>query len=597
MTRRLLLALALLAALAPPASAQQTTEPTRRGTAENFELVGAHTLFSRGMNAAPAIYHNYMYVGNRTDASAGHVHPGILVLDVSRPGRPRVVNEISPPDAGGVGQTTRELRVWPQAQLLIVMQFRCSTVIHACPPSPPDWSLRFYDLSGANAAQPRLLTTFKPSRQPHEMYLWLDPDRPGRALLYLSTPTTSTTPTTPNLIVLDVSQARSGVVREIATGNWNHLFPGTELPSYRPPACDPYDCNLALHSMFVSADGTRTHLAYLSGHYLILDTSELANADVPPGTVVSLNDRLVTPPANRPTWPNPNPGHSAVPFPGRPYALVTDEVYGRFTQSNFGCPWGWARTISTTDPARPVVVGEYRLFENTPAFCGSPLDDIATEDYTSYAAHNPTLTRNLALVSWHSGGLQAFSIANPAAMPQTGFFSPAPLPFVGTEDPALGLGPNKVIVWSFPIVKNGLVYVVDIRNGVYVVRYTGRHAGEVEREIFLEGNSNLTESCPVATARPRTARVGRRTAVTVNVELFEQRVWNALVTLRGAGVVRRAWTGVNGAVRLPVRPTRPGRIAVRVPNVAKRCLVSLRAFGRAAAPRPRPPGERLTGSQ
>ena len=39
------------------------------GTSQNFELVGHNALFSRGMNAAPAIYDHYMYIGNRTDGS------------------------------------------------------------------------------------------------------------------------------------------------------------------------------------------------------------------------------------------------------------------------------------------------------------------------------------------------------------------------------------------------------------------------------------------------------------------------------------------------------------------------------------------------
>ena len=49
-----------------------------------------------------------------------------------------------------------------------------------------------------------------------------------------------------------------------------------------------------------------------------------------------------TPPENRPTWENPNPAHSAVPLPGRPFALVTDEVYGTFTLPSFGSPWAGA---------------------------------------------------------------------------------------------------------------------------------------------------------------------------------------------------------------------------------------------------------------
>jgi hypothetical protein len=43
-----------------------------------------------------------------------------------------VVGEIGPPLEGYIGITSRELRVWPARKLLIVMNFRCSAVIHAC---------------------------------------------------------------------------------------------------------------------------------------------------------------------------------------------------------------------------------------------------------------------------------------------------------------------------------------------------------------------------------------------------------------------------------------------------------------------------------
>jgi hypothetical protein len=61
---------------------------------------------------------------------------------------------------------------------------------------------------------------------------------------------------------------------------------------------------------------------------------------------------------------------------------------------------------------------------------------------------------------------------------------------VALEDPALSRGPNKVVMWSFPIIRNGLIYVVDIRNGLYVLRYRGRHHESVDEIRFLEGNSN-----------------------------------------------------------------------------------------------------------
>ena len=52
----------------------------------------------------------------------------------------------------GVGDTSRELRVWPQQQLLIVMNFQCSALLHACA-STADANgsqvsnFKFYDLS------------------------------------------------------------------------------------------------------------------------------------------------------------------------------------------------------------------------------------------------------------------------------------------------------------------------------------------------------------------------------------------------------------------------------------------------------------------
>jgi hypothetical protein len=148
-------------------------------------------------------------------------------------------------------------------------------------------------------------------------------------------------------------------------------------------------------------------------------------------------------------------------------------------------------------PKGPRILSEYKIFQNTQDFQGSigPFgDDPDTEQFTSYSSHNPTLTRNLVFDSWHSGGLQAIDISDPGATSQAGWFSPVPLDSVATEDPALSRGPNKVVMWSYPIVKDGLVYVVDIRNGLYVLRYIGSNAAEVSGISFLEGNSNLGDA-------------------------------------------------------------------------------------------------------
>jgi hypothetical protein len=527
MKRRLLLAMTALAlvvatAAAVPGNVGVGTGGGTPGTSRNFTLVGHNPLFDRGMNAALAIFDHYVYIGNRTDGSNScgdfnatgpvapvlpptnpdgtctHVHPGILVVDIANPASPTVVREFGNEfvtDAN-VGQTSRELRVWPAQKLLMVMYFRCSRIIHACPRSAQHFSIRFFDLA-ANPLNPPLIATYTPSQLPHEMYLWIDPKDPGRALLWLSTPTVSANPTVPNLIITDISKARQGSFTEIARGNWNQFFPGAADPAN-------YDFDLALHSMAPSVDGTRTYLAYLRGGFGILDTSKVANNQIPAGTTESLNDDLLTP-VPFPTWgTGPHcPGHtaagcaeshSALPFPGRPFALTIDEVYGTFTAASFGWPWGWARTWNVAQPQRPHLLAEYKIFQNTQPFQGSPGDDPATEQFTSYSSHNPTLTRNLAFDSWHSGGEQAIDISDPGQPTQAGWFSPTPLASVAIEDPALSRGPNKVVMWSYPIVKDGLIYVVDVRNGLYVLRYTGPHADEAAGLTFLEGNSNLGDA-------------------------------------------------------------------------------------------------------
>jgi LVIVD repeat len=464
---------------APVTVQSHVPDPVRPGTAENFTVVGSHPLFARGMNAAPAVYGDYVYVGNRTDGSEGHERPGVLVVDASDPAAPRVVGEIGPPNAGNIGETTRELRVWPQERLLLVLGFTCSSAIHDCPGVRVTPTIKFYDL--ADPAAPALVSTYVPSRTPHEFFLWVDPRQAGRALLYSSTPTGELD--LPNLIVTDISGARDGRFEEIAHFNPNERFPEHVRE----------DRDVSLHSLGVNYSGTRLHLAYLGGGYLVADSSELAR------DVADPRIRLITPVSHRVPYPNPG-AHSAVKVPGRPYVVLTEEVYGDLLDEligadEHGCPWGWLKVADIRDPRRPQVVGEFRLRENQQSYCRTPAgQDPDNVERTSYAAHNPTVLPGLALVTWHSGGLQAVSLRDPVRPRQTGEFLPTPLPEVTTEDPALSEGRNQVVMWSYPIIKDGLVYVTDVRNGLFILRYTGEGHRAVDRISFLEGNSNLGDA-------------------------------------------------------------------------------------------------------
>jgi len=177
--------------------------------------------------------------------------------------------------------------------------------------------------------------------------------------------------------------------------------------------------------------------------------------------------------------------HSAVPVPSRKLLVTTEEVYP--PPFGAGCPWGHVRIVDIADPAAPVLRGEYKLPENDPS-CA------ASGPMIAFTAHNLTTTTNLALATWYAGGLQAIDISDPMAPFRLAEFRPEPLLSVMAEDP--GLGGSKVEMWSYPIIKDGLIYVIDSRNGLYVLRYRGLWGEEVSQRAFLEGNSNLGAFLP-----------------------------------------------------------------------------------------------------
>jgi hypothetical protein len=428
-----------------------------------LELVGHSPLNNRGMNAALAIKGDYAYVGSRTDAKANNANgAGVLVVDIKDPSAPTVVGAIGPPDEANPGESSRELRIWPEQNLLIVMTlFSNCGEIHACTPTEGPDRFNFYDISGKNAAAPKLVSTYEPTYDPHEFFLWDDPRDPGRALLYISTPQGQD-----KIIVTDISKARAGKFTEVV--KMSPLYNGSFV-----------------HSLSVNNAGTRGYIAHLTGGVGVLDTSDLAEGVAKPKI------RVLTPPNNAPKWSGPGP-HSSVKLFGKDVMVITDEVYGAAMKAlgGHGCPWGWARFVDIKNPVKPKVISEYKLPQNEESFCTQD----AAHPTTSFAAHNPTLTKNLMILTWHSGGLQVVDISNPAKPAQAAEYLPTPVIPVLQEDPVLSSGADKVVAWSYPIVKDGLIYFVDVRNGLYVLRYTGPFDSEPAGVDFIEGNSNLGDA-------------------------------------------------------------------------------------------------------
>jgi hypothetical protein len=459
---------------ARPVAPDQATRPTSRpahAKRGSLKQVGHEPLLGRGMNAAIAVQDDYAYIGSRTDGGHGQPFGGIMVVDISNPSDPDLVGEPFDPKPG---ESTRELRVWQSQDVLIVLNTNCGVgpTLHHCT-QPSISNIRFYDISGRKAKHPTLLNELKVDT--HEFFLWEDPKDPERALIFAGNASSTCAvrggaPSCP-FSVWDISSVPDG---EAPVTLFSGLYPYQQVGD-KPTG--------GLHSLTISNDGTRAYFALLAGGFAIADVSDFAAGT--PGA----QPRPITANGSRPVWPGPG-AHSAVKLWGRDWAWVSDEVYGSATGPGHGCPWGWTRMIDISNPVAPSVEADYREPENDPSTCAT-----WNPPRTSYSAHNPTLTPHVAFSTWHSGGLQAVSVANPRRPYQLAEFLPKPLRSVKLEDPRLSSDPDtgrneKVVMWSYVVVQDGLLYVVDLRNGLYVLEYRGAFEGEVRSIRYLDGNSN-----------------------------------------------------------------------------------------------------------
>ena len=353
----------------------------------------------------------------------------IVVVDVSDPAHPH--------DAGSLPArsltTTRELRTVAARKLLVVLSFALGR-------------------GGANRIDLYRWTDdcARPTpagghdfgaRAPHELYLWQGPGG-ARTLLFVSMFSGGQD----DLQVLDVTDPAAPRM----AGTWS----------------SPVGL---LHSISLSADGRLAYLSMWTGGLLVADASQFTTGQASPQLV------LLTPVAARLPAPAGGNVHSAVQVPGKDLVVVTDE---RYTPT---CPYGPARLVDVSDPAQPRAVSTLSSPENDLATCRASPGG-------TYTSHNPTPVGDLAFVSWYSSGLQVFDIADPAHPQRVAEFRPqgaAP----GLRDPQLGA--TLAMTWSYPIVRDGLIYVADIDEGLYVLRYRGPHEEQVARVAFAEGNSNL----------------------------------------------------------------------------------------------------------
>jgi hypothetical protein len=369
----------------------------------------------------------------------------IEIVDIADPAHPRTVGSLP----GRHLTTARELRTVADRKLLVVLSYSLS--------SGGVNRLDLYRWQG-DCAQPAPAGGYDfGGRAPHEFYLWQQ--RGGDRLLLF---TTMFSGGAADLQVVDATDPASPRL----AGTWT------------PPKG-------SLHSIALSDEGRLAYLSLWRGGLLVADSSQFTTGQANPQL------SLLTPPAAvLPALAGGNV-HSAVPLPGRDLVIVTDERY----LPTPTC--GPARLVDVSNPAQPRQVSVLKAPEDDAPSCPSSPSG-------TYTSHNPTLVGDLAFVTWYSSGLQVFDVSNASQPVRVVEFRPQAVE-PGARDPQLGA--TSTMSWSYPIVRDGLIYVADINQGLYVLRYQGPHQEQVAQVAFTEGNSNLTRAraaapTPSASALP-----------------------------------------------------------------------------------------------
>ena len=287
-----------------------------------------------------------------------------------------------------------------------------------------------FDIS--DCIHPKLRGSIQLPGSPHEFFLWHDGSTVlAYAALFDDAP--------PALVVVDLTDP----IRPQEVARWSAAEEGARG---------------ILHSLSVSLDGRKAYLALWDGGLLV------AEVDLP-------QIRLTRDPQGQFSAASFAKTHSAVPMDDPRYILLASEV--------FPCPFNGLALADISDAAHPRIVSEFKLPENrcTDLPPGGPV----------FSPHNPTVVGNLVFASWYSAGVQAIDWSDPLAPRRVGQF----VPLADGDTPSSLLGDYPIQMFSYPILRGGLIYVVDSVSGLYILQYTGPGMEEVNAVPRAEGNLSV----------------------------------------------------------------------------------------------------------
>ena len=284
-----------------------------------------------------------------------------------------------------------------------------------------------------DCARPELRGFIQLPGSPHEFYLWYDG---SQVLAYVALFDDA-----PVALVVDLTDP----ARPQEVARWSTAEEGARG---------------LLHSLSVSSDGSRAYLALWNGGFLVAEVNlpQISLARDP-------QDRFAA--ASFPST------HSALPMDEPRYVLLASET--------FRCPCSGLALADISDPAHPQIVSEFKLPENR--CTGLP------SGASVFSPYNFTTVGRWVLVSWYAAGVQVIDWSDPLVPHRIAQFVPLT---EGATPPSL-LGDYPVQMFSHPILREGLIYVIDSVSGLYILRYTGPRMDKVNAVLRAEGNLSVRQ--------------------------------------------------------------------------------------------------------
>ena len=449
-----------------------------------------------GNHGGIALIGHCAFVGRWHDYSGAN---GIQIVDVADPANPHIVGTV--PGSAIPDAVAREIRAidLPGYKLLTVMTF--SKYLDSGLLTAGQNAFHFWTFTGGDCTKPVKAGTFdtRPFRG-HEFFQWLDPvhtvDGHPRILEFLTTPLSGT-----DVVVIDASRPKKAKIIGVFNSG---LVPLSVAEANIDPSV-PIGIGKYTHSISLTPDGKRAFVSHWDGGYFTADTSTFAAAN-PLGVIGPAG--LASVPL---TYPASGVGntHSAVLSPGSNTVVVGDEIY----VTTDGCPFGWMHVLDAgSQTKRPKELSQFRLPENETINCGgggrvNSRNASGKRLDGTFTMHNQTVTKRFVLTSWYGGGLRVIDIANRKGPAEAGFFVPQPVADIASvpDTPAPVYGKTAatdddwwVSTWSYPVIRDGLIFVADIRSGLYILRAKpgSALAADLASFRFLEGNSNLGAFLP-----------------------------------------------------------------------------------------------------